>query len=105
MSLDLNLTESVEMLKKTALDFMRRDAPKEVVQRLQETDTGITDELWRKAVDTKKGNSYKAIYNKTQIMRSPRFVRTTRENGSGGKQLCELRKLSSSGFLRHHLSR
>ena len=51
MSLDLNLTESEEMLKKTALDFMRRDAPKEVVQRLQETDTGITDELWRKAVE------------------------------------------------------
>jgi alkylation response protein AidB-like acyl-CoA dehydrogenase len=51
MSLDLGLTESEEMLKKTALDFLRRDAPKEVVQNLQETDTGITDELWQKAVD------------------------------------------------------
>jgi len=51
MSLDLNLTESEEMLKKTALDFMRRDAPKEVVQVLQETDTGITDDLWQKAVE------------------------------------------------------
>jgi alkylation response protein AidB-like acyl-CoA dehydrogenase len=51
MSLDLGLTESEEMLKKTALDFLRRDAPKEVVQNLQETDTGITDELWKKAVD------------------------------------------------------
>ena len=51
MKLDLALTESEEMLKKTALDFMRRDAPKEVVQRLQETDTGYTDELWRKAVE------------------------------------------------------
>ena len=51
MGLDLNLTESEEMLKKTALDFMRRDAPKEVVQRLQETDTGYSDELWRKVVD------------------------------------------------------
>ncbi len=51
MSLDLRLTESEEMLRKTALDFMRRDAPKEVVQTLQETDTGYTEELWRKVVE------------------------------------------------------
>ncbi len=51
MSLDLALTESEEMLKKTALDFMHRDAPKEVVQALQETDTGYTKELWRKVVE------------------------------------------------------
>ena len=51
MGLDLNLTESEEMLKKTALDFMRRDAPKEVVQVLQETDTGYTEELWQKVVE------------------------------------------------------
>jgi alkylation response protein AidB-like acyl-CoA dehydrogenase len=51
MNLDLGLTESEEMLKKTALDFMRRDASKEVIQALQETDTGYTEELWRKAVE------------------------------------------------------
>ena len=51
MGIDLTLTESQEMLRKTALDFMQRDAPKEVVQRLQETDTGCTDELWQKAAD------------------------------------------------------
>jgi len=51
MSLDLSLTESEEMLRKTALDFMRRDAPKEVVQVLQDTDTGYTEELWQKAVE------------------------------------------------------
>ena len=51
MALDLRLTESEEMLKKTALDFMRRDAPKEVVQALQDTDTGYTEELWQKAVE------------------------------------------------------
>ena len=51
MSLDLRLTESEEMLRKTGLDFMRRDAPKEVVQALQETDTGYTEELWQKAVE------------------------------------------------------
>ena len=50
MSLDLTLSESEQMLKKTALDFMRRDAPKEVVQVLQETDTGYTEELWKTVV-------------------------------------------------------
>jgi len=51
MALDLALTESEAMLRKTALDFLRRDAPKEVVQALQETDTGYTEELWQKAVE------------------------------------------------------
>lgn len=50
MNLDLSLTESEEMLRKTALDFMQRDAPKEVVQTLQDTDTGFTEELWRTVV-------------------------------------------------------
>lgn len=50
MPVDLSLTESEEMLRKTALDFMRRDAPKEVIQALQETDTGFSEGLWRKAV-------------------------------------------------------
>ena len=51
MALDLDLSESEEMLRRTALDFMRRDAPKEVIQTLQETATGYTEELWRKAVE------------------------------------------------------
>ncbi len=51
MALDLRLSESEEMLKKAALDFLRRDAPKEVIQVLQETDTGYTEELWKKVVD------------------------------------------------------
>ena len=51
MNLDLGLTESEEMLRKTALDFMGRDAPKGVIQTLQETDTGYTEELWRKVVE------------------------------------------------------
>jgi alkylation response protein AidB-like acyl-CoA dehydrogenase len=51
MSLDLELTESEAMLRATALDFLRRDAPKEVVQHLLDTDTGVTDDLWRKAAE------------------------------------------------------
>ena len=51
MKLDLGFTESEKILRKTALDFMHSDAPKEVVQALQETDTGYTEELWRKVVE------------------------------------------------------
>ena len=51
MALDLKLNESEEMLRKVALDFIRRDAPNEVVRELLETETGCTDELWQKAVD------------------------------------------------------
>jgi alkylation response protein AidB-like acyl-CoA dehydrogenase len=51
MQLDLSLTESQELLKKTALDFVRQDTPKEVIQALQETDTGYTEDLWRKVVE------------------------------------------------------
>ncbi len=51
MKLDLGLTESEEMLKKTALDFMQREAPKAVIQVLQESDTGYTEETWRKVVE------------------------------------------------------
>ncbi|MBN1366705.1 MAG: acyl-CoA/acyl-ACP dehydrogenase [Dehalococcoidales bacterium] len=51
MRLDLSFTESEEMLRKAAIDFLKRDAPKPVIQSLQESDTGYTPELWQKAVD------------------------------------------------------
>ena len=51
MALDLRLNESEQMIKNAALDFLKRDTPKEVVQVLQETDTGCTEELWKKVVD------------------------------------------------------
>lgn len=49
MAIDLDLSENEEMLKKAALDFLHRDAPNKVIQVLQGTDTGYTDDLWRKA--------------------------------------------------------
>ena len=51
MAINLRLSESEEMLRTTAQDFMQRDAPKGVVQTLQLTDTGCTDELWKKMAD------------------------------------------------------
>jgi alkylation response protein AidB-like acyl-CoA dehydrogenase len=50
MSLDLSHTEFDEMLKNAALDFMRRDATKLVIQDLLNTDTGCNADLWKKAV-------------------------------------------------------
>jgi len=39
------------MLKQSAMDFMRRDAPKLVVEELLDTDTGFTDRIWKKVVE------------------------------------------------------
>lgn len=51
MYLDLELTESEKMLKRTALDFMRREVPNEIIKTLLETDTGYTEDLWRNIVE------------------------------------------------------
>ncbi len=51
MSLDLSLTEDEELLRRTALDFLKRDSPKLVVQEMLDTATGYSDELWRKSVE------------------------------------------------------
>jgi alkylation response protein AidB-like acyl-CoA dehydrogenase len=48
MKLDLGLSENEEMLKKTALEFMLHDAPRDVILNIQDTDTGCTTELWQK---------------------------------------------------------
>ena len=50
MALNLNLTEIEEMVKDTALKFMRRDVSNETIQTLLETDTGYTEEIWQKAI-------------------------------------------------------
>jgi len=51
MYLNLDLTESEKMLKRTALDFIRRETPNEVIKNLLETETGSTEDLWRKVVE------------------------------------------------------
>ena len=51
MSLDLSFSKSDEMVKEAALDFMRRSAPKSVIEDLQETDTGCTEEILRHVVE------------------------------------------------------
>ena len=51
MYLNLDLTESEKMLKRTALDFIRRETPNEVIKNLLETETGSTEDLWRNIVE------------------------------------------------------
>jgi alkylation response protein AidB-like acyl-CoA dehydrogenase len=51
MYLNLDLTESEKMLKRTALDFLQRETPHEVIKDLLETETGCTDDLWNSIVD------------------------------------------------------
>jgi len=49
--MDLSLTEQQELLKHTAADFMDREAPRDTLLELEETDSGYSDELWQKASD------------------------------------------------------
>jgi alkylation response protein AidB-like acyl-CoA dehydrogenase len=50
MALSLDLTEIEDMVKDTALKFLRRDVSNETLQALLETDTGHTEDIWQKAV-------------------------------------------------------
>ena len=45
--MDLSLTESQEMLRSTARDFVERECPTAVAQELDKTDTGFSADLWR----------------------------------------------------------
>jgi len=49
--MDLSLTEQQELLKTTARDFMEREASKDILLELEETESGYSDELWQKASD------------------------------------------------------
>jgi alkylation response protein AidB-like acyl-CoA dehydrogenase len=51
MNLDLRLTESEEILKTAATNFMKRDIPKETLMALHDSETGVKEEIWRKVVD------------------------------------------------------
>ena len=46
--MDLSLTETQEMLRTTARDFMKRECPWALVKTIDETDTGFSEDLWRK---------------------------------------------------------
>jgi alkylation response protein AidB-like acyl-CoA dehydrogenase len=51
MPLDLSLNESEEILKTSTLNFLRREVPKDTLQAIHDSDTGYTEEIWRKIME------------------------------------------------------
>ena len=49
--MDLGLNEEQEMLKKSAREFLSRECPKKLVRELDESDSGLSKELWKKMAD------------------------------------------------------
>jgi len=51
MNLDFRLTESEEILKTTAVNFLKRDIKKQTLEALHNSDTGYNEDIWRKVCD------------------------------------------------------
>ena len=51
MNLDIRLTESEEILKTAAINFMKRDISKETLMALHDSDTGFNEDIWKKVLD------------------------------------------------------
>lgn len=49
--MDLSLTESQEMLRNTARDFVEREFPTAVAQELDKSEAGFSPDLWRKMAE------------------------------------------------------
>ena len=46
--MDLGLNEEQEMLRKSAKEFLSKECPKKLVRELDESDTGLSRDLWKK---------------------------------------------------------
>ena len=49
--MDLSLTETQEMLRSTARDFMERECPAAIAQELDKSETGFSPDIWRKMAE------------------------------------------------------
>ena len=49
--MDLRLTETQELLKKMARDFLSTECPKTMVRELQDSDKGYSPEIWKKMAE------------------------------------------------------
>ncbi len=49
--MDLGLNEEQEMLKKSAREFLSKECPKKLVRELDESDTGLSRDLWKKMAE------------------------------------------------------
>jgi alkylation response protein AidB-like acyl-CoA dehydrogenase len=51
MKLSFKHSESEQALKDSALDFIKREAPHEVVRELQDSEKGYSEDMWRKTAE------------------------------------------------------
>ena len=49
--MDLSLTETQEMLRTAARDFLKQECPWTLVKDVDESETGLSADLWRKIAD------------------------------------------------------
>ncbi len=49
--MDLSFTEMQKMLRNTARDFLKNECPWKVVQEIDDSETGFSEELWRKIAE------------------------------------------------------
>jgi len=49
--MDLGLNEEQEMLKKSAREFLSKECPKKLVRELDESETGLSKDLWKKMAE------------------------------------------------------
>ena len=49
--MDLGLTETQEMLKNFAREFLEKEAPESHVREMEEDDKGYSPELWKKMAE------------------------------------------------------
>src|SRR3972149_10703486 len=49
--MDLSLTESQELLRRSARDFLKRECPWTLVKEIDSSETGFSAELWQKIAD------------------------------------------------------
>ncbi|MBM3138648.1 MAG: acyl-CoA dehydrogenase [Chloroflexi bacterium] len=50
--MDLSLTESQQLLKQSVEDFIEREAPRDTLVELQQTERGFNDTIWKTAAET-----------------------------------------------------
>src|SRR5512139_183111 len=49
--MDLSLTAAQKKLQETARDFLKKELPWTTMQKINESDSGFSPELWKKTVD------------------------------------------------------
>ena len=64
--MDLGLSETQQMLKSTAREFLARESPRDLVRAMEMDESGYPPELWRQIADLGwLGLAFPEVYNGT----------------------------------------